>query len=471
MISNGYSESVFTAQKIGLLLKIFHVLIVLIGTMILIRLIEKDYLQAMADSAFLLVVIFGYYRLSSRKRDYLAIVRIVFAGAIAASIFLLVNHPENPIRFIWISTVIYMVFYLFERREASYWILGTAVLMFVLFFLQVNGLKISLVNFLVWMISIIVVLMIAHWYAEIEEEASQQLLHAKNMLADEVEAKTQELKVRQNELEKKTLQLQMLNDTLEEQIRIKTEKNLQQQEMLFRQARYAQMGEMISMIAHQWRQPLNAIATMNATIKLKNEMNMCDQDFLEEKTRLISDYVHHLSSTIDDFRNFFRLDKHQVVKSVSGIIEDTLRLSKNALESKNIRIVRMEKCKDCKVLTYPNEVVHVLLNLLKNAEDAFRIKAVNEPVITIRTMKNNGYVQIEVEDNAGGIEEEVMEKIFDPYFTTKEESDGTGLGLYMSRTIIHDHCGGRIEVSNIKEGACFKLFLPLYYQMEEPTRS
>jgi len=123
------------------------------------------------------------------------------------------------------------------------------------------------------------------------------------------------------------------------------------------------------------------------------------------------------------------------------------------------------------VLTYPNEVVHVLLNLFKNAEDAFVMRKTKEPLLTVRTMEDDGYALIEVEDNAGGIDEEVIGKIFDPYFTTKEESDGTGLGLYMSRTIIHDHCGGRIEVSNTKEGACFKLFLPLYHQMEEPTCS
>jgi C4-dicarboxylate-specific signal transduction histidine kinase len=461
MTSKRNGENTFSEQKIELLLKMLHVLIALIGTMSLIRMIEKDYLQAVADIVFLLIVIYGYYRLNKQPSNYLNIVRIVFASAIMASVFLLTNHPENPIRFIWISTVIYMVFYLFERREAAYWIAGTGMVLFILFLLRINGLQITLVDFLIWIMNIVIVLMIAYWYARIEKEASEKLLAAKNMLSNEVETKTRELKQRQKELEKKTQQLQILNDTLEDQIRIKTEKNLQQQEMLFRQARYAQMGEMISMIAHQWRQPLNAIATLNATVKLKNDMNRCDQAFLEEKTRLVSDYVHHLSSTIDDFRNFFRLDNHKVVKSVSGIIEDTLRLSKSALESKNICIARIEKCKDCKIVTYPNEVVHVVLNLLKNAEDAFRIRDVNDPVLTIRTTEDNGHARIEIEDNAGGIEEEFLEKIFDPYFTTKEENDGTGLGLYMSRTIIQDHCGGIIEVCNTERGALFSISLPI----------
>ncbi len=470
MIDMPDSAELFVRKKVKLLLKIFLVLMTVIGMMSLIRLIEGDYTQALADIFFFLIVVYGYLKLHQKKLYYLSVVRIVFAAAFAASVFLLFNHPDNPIRFIWISTVVYMVFYLFDRKESAYWIALSGILFLILFVFRIEGLKISLVEFLTWIMNMVVVLMIAYWYAEIEEEASGALLHAKKRLSDEVEQKTYELRLRQTQLEEKTKELQKLNETLEEKVRIETEKNRQQEEVLFRQARYAQMGEMISMIAHQWRQPLNAIATLNATINIKNDTHGCDQPFLEEKTRLIAENVKHLSSTIDDFRSFFRMDKHKKTKMTDEIIDDTLRLLKSALESKDIAIVKEMYC-NCKVLTYPNEIVHVLLNLLKNAEDAFVSRKIETPVITIRTVKKDEYALIEVEDNAGSIEEGIMEKIFDPYFTTKDENVGTGLGLYMSRLIIHDHCGGKMEAKNTEEGVVFSVYLPHCYDNEEQSLS
>ena len=317
--------------------------------------------------------------------------------------------------------------------------------------------------------NMLVVLMIAHWYADIEKLVTMKLLEIKNVLAEEVEKKTKELERKKRELEKKTHELEELNETLEEKIRVKTEENRQQEKMLFKQARYAQMGEVISMIAHQWRQPLNAIAAVNATVKLKNDVGVCEKAFIREKTQLISEHVQHLSSTIDDFRSFFKLDKQKEVQTTEQIIQDTLRLAGSALESRQISVSVDTVC-ECTIETYPNEVVHVLLNLIKNAEDAIIIREIDAPMIAVRSMQEGEYAVIEVEDNAGGIESDIMGKIFDPYFTTKENSGGTGLGLYMSKTIIEDHCNGKIEVKNGSMGAIFRLCFPLY-QSTLPSRS
>jgi len=462
-------EHYFVKEKIRLLLKIVHILIIVIGTMSIIRLIEKNYTQFFADMLFFVSVVFGYFKLKTDYTQYKTITRIIFFLAIIISIYVLIHQPENPIRFIWLSTVIYMVFYLFERQESIFWISAISILLILFFLWNPEGFNITIVNFLIWIMNMLIVLMIAHWYSKIEEESTQKLLKIKDLLSDEVKIKTRELEEKKNELEKKTLELQFLNQNLEAKIEEETKKNREQEKMLFRQAKYAQMGEMISMIAHQWRQPLNAISAATATMQLKIDMENYEKVLFKNKTLMISKYIQHLSSTIDDFRNFFKLDKEKETCEFSKIIENALKLVKSALENKHITIVTEHYC-TCRIHTYPNEIIHVILNLIKNSEDALLVNSVTDPRIIIRTFRNENGIYMEIEDNAGGIDTATMKNIFNPYFTTKKNTDGTGLGLYMSKIIIEDHCHGEIEVSNGKEGAIFRLFFPLSYE-EGASRS
>jgi len=443
----------FVHEKIKLVLKIFRILIIVITTMGFIRLLEKNYAQCLADILFLIAVIFGYIRLKTNHAYYKSTTRIIFFLAIIISSYVIIHQPENPIRFIWLSTVIYMVFYLFERQESIYWITAISILLSLFFMLNPQGFNITVLNFLIWIMNMIIVLMIAHWYSTIEEKSINRLLKVKDLLSKEVELKTKEL-------EKKTRELQTLNQNLEVKIEEKIKKNQEQEKMLFRQARYAQMGEMISMIAHQWRQPLNAISASAATMQLRLDASQFDKIFFKEKTHMISESIQHLSSTIDDFRNFFKLDKKREEIIFSTIVENALKLVRTALENKDISI-HTEYHSQCTIYTYPNEIIHVILNLVKNAEDALLGSHLPNPKITIRIFEKETNVLMEIEDNAGGIDEAVIDKIFDPYFTTKENNDGTGLGLYMSKIIIEDHCHGQIEVSNAAEGALFRVILPL----------
>ncbi len=230
------------------------------------------------------------------------------------------------------------------------------------------------------------------------------------------------------------------------------------EKQLLQQSRLAQMGEMLSMIAHQWRQPLAAIsATTNALI-LKNGRGKYTQELFDDRLHKIADYSQHLSTTINDFRNFFATKKEKEETSLEVISADVLKIIQISIENKNIKIVTdFQYNRNFK--TYKNELKQVLLNLMKNAEDALLEKGNDNPKITIRTFSENGHAVLSVEDNAGGINAEVMEKIFDPYFSTKSEKDGTGLGLYMSKIIVQDHCEGKLNVSNHNEGARFKIIL------------
>ncbi len=263
------------------------------------------------------------------------------------------------------------------------------------------------------------------------------------------------LYIKQKKLKNK---LKILNDTLEKRIEEEVEKNRQYDKKLFRQARLAQMGEMLSMIAHQWRQPLAAISATTSNLKLKFMLNEIDLENCEQEIDLIDKYSQHLSKTIDDFRNFFKQNKIKKTISLKYMIENALHIIKNSLENKNIRVIKSIDC-DMDIKTYPNEVIQVILNLLKNAEDALLEKKIANPTIELSTVCTNDIVKIEIEDNAGGIPKNIKDKIFDLYFSTKLEKDGTGLGLYMSKIIIEQHCGGKLYVNNSYKGAVFTIEL------------
>ena len=258
---------------------------------------------------------------------------------------------------------------------------------------------------------------------------------------------------------KKTIE--ELNSTLEERVTQEILKNKQKEQHLISQSRLAQMGEMISMIAHQWRQPLTAISATANNLSFKLMMDSYDKKEFETEINLIANYSQHLSKTIDDFRGFFKSNKKKENTTLTSIVNDTLSIVKTSVENKNIRIITDLNCKNT-IKTYPNEVKQVLLNIIKNAEDNFiderNNNKIENPTITIKTFnsKEKQYI-LQVIDNGGGIPEDIIDKIFDPYFSTKEEKDGTGLGLYMSKTIIEEHCNGKIEVYNESNNTIFNV--------------
>ena len=174
---------------------------------------------------------------------------------------------------------------------------------------------------------------------------------------------------------------------------------------------------------------------------------------------LINEYSQHLSLTIDDFRNFFKSDKIKKEIKVEDIIEKALSIIKTSFESKDINLITNYKFNQ-EIVTYATEVQQVILIILKNAEDALVEKDILDKKIFIETTEQEGLVVIKIEDNAGGISDNIINKIFDPYFSTKKEKDGTGIGLYMSKIIINEHCMGSLYVKNGENGAIFEIRLP-----------
>ncbi|MCK5110616.1 MAG: sensor histidine kinase [Arcobacteraceae bacterium] len=261
-------------------------------------------------------------------------------------------------------------------------------------------------------------------------------------------------------VEEKTKKLQELNETLEQRVKEEVDKNTQKEKQMLHQSRLAQMGEMISMIAHQWRQPLSAISSTAGVMKLDIMMGNYNKKFFEKSLDKISDYSQHLSSTIDDFRGFFKDNKEQTKIRLEDIIESSLEIIGSTLNSNNIKLVKNYECNEI-LNSYPNKLKQVVLNLIKNAEDVLLEHNIENPTIYLSTYKVNKSCFLEISDNAGGVPDDIMDKIFDPYFSTKKNKDGTGLGLYMSKTIIEEHCGGKLECQNDEDGAVFKIvFVP-----------
>jgi len=268
----------------------------------------------------------------------------------------------------------------------------------------------------------------------------------------------------EDEVTRKTLELKGLNASLEERIE-EAISDLQQKEKLLRQqSRHAQMGEMIAMIAHQWRQPLSAISATAFSIIVKSKRKKFDLstpqaqnihlEYLEKNLESIQGYVQFLSQTIDDFRNFFKPEKFKEYCLINHLTDKALQIIEIPMQNNNITIkTKLDSVQSVKL--FKNEITQVILNILKNSEDNFMEKKVSGGEILIYTYDQEKSIILEISDNGGGIKEEIIEKIFDPYFSTKKEKNGTGLGLHMSKVIIEEHNHGKLKVENRDKGVCF----------------
>jgi len=229
-------------------------------------------------------------------------------------------------------------------------------------------------------------------------------------------------------------------------------------EMMIAQSRNAAMGEMISMIAHQWRQPLSVISMGANNILADVELEMIDKDSLKEVSDEIIIQTNELSKTIDDFREFFKPKKKKEIVSVHDVFEDALNIIGKSLENNDITLNKKFHSKK-QIKTHSRELMQVILNILKNAKEILHENKIKNKEILISTIDDEDGVKIEICDNAGGIPQWVIPKIFDPYFSTKNDKTGTGLGLYMCKTIVEKHLHGTIHAFNNNNGACFKIIL------------
>lgn len=249
-----------------------------------------------------------------------------------------------------------------------------------------------------------------------------------------------------------------LNETLEQRIEQAVDELHQKNRLLIIQSRAAVMGEMISNIAHQWRQPLNTLGLLAQDLEITCRGGGFSQVFVETTVSKMLEIIRHMSMTIDDFRNFFRQGTEKEEFKALEVVEKSISLLDASLTAHKITTV-IETTGDPVIYGYPNEFSQVVLNLLSNARDAFATGKVSEPLISIKVFSEGEKTVVTVTDNAGGISEQIIDKIFEPYFTTKGPDQGTGIGLFMSKIIIEKNMGGRLTVRNAGSGAVFRIEL------------
>ena len=231
--------------------------------------------------------------------------------------------------------------------------------------------------------------------------------------------------------------------------------------MLIDQSKFAAMGEMINMIAHQWRQPLTTLTLILDKIYLFNQLKQLDSEKLNTQYEKSIKLIQYMSKTINDFRNFFQDNAIKEKISIKDLINQSYELILPALNKEFIssEITIAEDCKNLVLQLNPSKISQVFLNVYKNSLDEFKVKGIKNPYLETKCYRNNQYLTIEIKDNAGGIPDSIINKIFEPYFSTKSKN-GTGIGLYMSKIIIEQQFKGYIQVSNENGGACFKIMLP-----------
>ena len=267
----------------------------------------------------------------------------------------------------------------------------------------------------------------------------------------------------------KTKELQELNENLEQKVIIESIKAIEKDKQMIQQSRFAALGEMIGNIAHQWRQPLSAINTTASGMQLQMQLGLTTNDDISKSYSNIMGYVDFLTQTIEDFRGFFHEDKEKIDFNITDIVKKTLSITNVTYNEYDIELATTFN-DDVSLISFgmPSELSQVLLNILNNAKDAIVSNDIKNKYVSISYDDNNEFNTIYIHDNGGGIPDDILEKIFDPYFTTKHQSQGTGIGLYMSKDIIEKHMDGKLSVKNTSInfngkqylGACFKIELP-----------
>ena len=347
-------------------------------------------------------------------------------------------YEPNDLKHVWLFTYPIILLYLQNSKAGFYW------LWFVLFALLISPyqsfIEVQYTSYQVVYIAFVmlIVSLITYFYKLKMDEAKDIILKQQY----ELQNFNTELEVK---VEQKTAELQELNELLEIKVKEKVKELITKDQLLTTQSKQAVMGEMISMIAHQWRQPLSTITLQISNLHFKRLLGESVPE--EESDRIlrdISDTIVYLSETIDDFQTYFRPQKEKEFIEIHELLERAINFVKPRAKSLVVEIV-VEKDSEIMIETYDNEMIQVILNLINNSIDAFIALKREGAKLCISVQENEDTVSIFVKDNAGGISEENMSRIFEPYFSTKGKN-GTGLGLYMSQMIVEKQFHGEIRV-------------------------
>ena len=269
-------------------------------------------------------------------------------------------------------------------------------------------------------------------------------------------------KILQDEVDKKTKELKDINENLEAKVKEEVDKNIKHEIKLYKQAKQAALGDMIGNIAHQWRQPLSIMSSIASGIKVKQEFGILDRESIGQSMDSIVIKTQYLSETVETFRNYLKEKKEKKEVILQDRIRMAIAITKTCLEDNHIEITNnLNETKPVKIKLVAGELTEVLINLINNSKDILLERQITNPKVQVMLKISDNQAVITIEDNGGGIPEDMTSKIFEQYFTTKDDAKGTGLGLYMSRQIIQESIKGKLYVKNSEIGAKFYVEVPL----------
>jgi len=264
-------------------------------------------------------------------------------------------------------------------------------------------------------------------------------------------------------LKEKEQKLKDANKLLDRQMKHELEDNQEKTALMIKESRFAQMGKILSMIAHHWRQPLSSISTSSANMKMSIMLDDTSDEKFLNNIESIDYHVTRLSKTINDFRGFFQSSKEMEETTIQKIMKDAFDIVQETMTSNGISF-DLDINDRATIKVYKNELVQAILNILTNANEIFLERKQNNAWMSIRSFHNDRDVIVKIEDNAGGMDAEQLSNIFEPYFSTKKERNGTGLGLYVSKTIIENQTHGSLVATRTEKGLSFMITIPRYLQ-------
>lgn len=267
---------------------------------------------------------------------------------------------------------------------------------------------------------------------------------------------TDVVKKYKTQVQNKEAKLQSLNKTLSTKVEQGIEEGKAKDKAMFQQSRLARLGTMLSMIAHQWRQPLTELSGTLMELETATRFKKVTNEHILNSIDKSDKLIEFMSNTIDDFRNFYKPDKKKENFDVVDACKKAINLVNASLDESKV-VLELDVLHNRQINGYPTEFAQVILNLISNAKDILIERKIENPRIKVTIDFHGSLCIIKVSDNAGGLKEENYDLIFDPYFTTKHSSKGTGLGLYISKLIIERNMGGELSVKNDEDGAVFKI--------------
>lgn len=389
-----------------------------------------------------------------KYRDSFKIVSSIITAQ-CTLLMLLIVYISDPLsmKYVWIFTYPIVLLYFQEFKNGLYWFAFMLAMLIAAPLQEFVEIQFSMFQILYISVVLSVLSAIVYFYQIKMREARDLILEQRHMLVDFNSELAKQVK-------EKTLELRELNENLEMKVQKKIDELLEKDEILTVQSKRAVMGEMISMIAHQWRQPLSTITLQISNLQITKLLgNQVNNDELYKTLDKISDTIIYLSETIDDFQTYFHPKKELTKIDIFELLQRAINFTQPRVKGNNIEMFVLQESEGLSIQTYVNELLQVILNILNNAIDVIIQTQIQSPKITVTVQEREDKIDICIEDNAGGISKENLPRIFEPYFSTKGKN-GTGLGLYMSQMIIEKQFRGKINVQSSSTGTIFRVEIP-----------